>query len=115
MKFSHKARLVFLVAVLSALISAWISRGSVDPKDAVFCLPVIALIFPLLAIALLLRSWSHRKTALGIFITGMLTYLAYAVYTLSGELMAPLIGNVYIPVILITLVFGTYALCDKSE
>ena len=45
----------------------------------------------------------------------MLTYLAYAVYTLSGELMAPLIGNVYIPVILITLVFGTYALCDKSE
>ncbi len=115
MKFSHKARLVFLVAVLSTLISAWISRGSFDPKDAISCLPTIVFIFPLFALALLVRSWSHRKTATCIFMTGMLIYLSYAVYTLGLELMGPIIGNVYIPVILVTLIFGIYALNDKSK
>jgi hypothetical protein len=47
--------------------------------------------------------------------TGMLIYLSYAVYTLGLELMGPIIGNVYIPVILVTLIFGIYALNDKSK
>jgi hypothetical protein len=75
----------------------------------------IVFIFPLFALALLVRSWSHRKTATCIFMTGMLIYLSYAVYTLGLELMGPIIGNVYIPVILVTLIFGIYALNDKSK
>jgi predicted neutral ceramidase superfamily lipid hydrolase len=114
MKASHKIWLALIVAGLSPLISAWIAFGRLHLNDALFCLPAIVLIFPLFAFALLLRSWGHRKSALGAFVTGMLTYLAYAVSTLGGELMLPMIGNVYIPAILTTLAFGIYALLDRS-
>lgn len=115
MKYSHKAYLCFLVTVLSAFVSAWLIDGSFHLRNAVFCLPVIVLFCPLLALALWMMTGGYRRIALGIFNTGMLTYLAYAINTLSGELMAPLIGKVYIPVILITLIFGNFTLLSKTE
>ncbi len=74
---------------------------------------MLVLVVPLLTFALMLSDNDHRRPAIVIFITGISLYLGFAIYTLSGELMAPLIGHVYVPSLIFMTPICLYAICHS--
>ena len=107
--------LAFATALLSPPVTAWIVDRGFSANGFVFSLPVLVFIVPLLIFALILSDNNHRRSAVVIFSVGMLLYLGYAIFTLGGELMAPLIGNIYVPSIIFMTPFSLYAICHKEK
>jgi hypothetical protein len=107
--------MAFATALLSPPVTAWIGERGFSALGFVFTLPVLVFVVPLLIFALILSDNDHRRFAVTIFSSGMILYLGYAIYTLSGELMASLIGNIYVPSIIFMTPFSLYAICHQAS
>lgn len=116
MKFWHKALLAIMVTIVSPFIIGLALDFKFSKDLFLLCLPALIYIVPLLAISIFMRRvYDLKNLAVGIFGTGMLAFLGFAISTLWAELHGPLFGYIYIPVIIVAAPLGLFAILDGRK
>jgi len=114
MTLTHKLLLAFTTTLLSPAIISFVAFGRWSRDNIDISIPAVIYLIPLFLVALLIRAFHARKVAAVIYILGMGAFLTFAIMTLWAELHGPVVGQVYIPTIVLTFPFGLTAILHRS-
>jgi hypothetical protein len=107
MTLAKKLFLAFATILFSPAIITCVAFGRFSRDNVDISIPAFMYLLPLFLVALFLRALNIRKGATAVYI--------FAITTLWAELHGPVIGQVYIPTIVLTFPFGLMAILHKSK
>jgi hypothetical protein len=114
MTLTHKLLLAFATMLLSPSVIAFVASGHWSRDNIDIGILAMIYLLPLFLVALLLRALKARRVAAAVYILGMIAFLAFAIQTLWAELHGPIIGQIYIPTIVLCFPFGLMAILHRS-